>query len=138
MTANAPALKRFLYDLQSGQSGTHLSDRQFELETMNSSRKNSAYQSTSAGTNLNSSRRESEPGRSGSWVDVFRRRTSVAPSHFGQSRGVGAIDSHHSHRDADSEDGLGILRTVDVVVEYGGEDMEIRDDVSLGMDKHAP
>ena len=32
IAANLPAMKRFLYELQTGQSGARLTDRQFEME----------------------------------------------------------------------------------------------------------
>jgi hypothetical protein len=91
ITTNLPALRRFLYDLQTGQSGARLGDRQADLEL--------------------SSESWNRPKKDASRSKGSSDRPKLASYH---SQRIRNKDSD-SHSDGGSEDG--ILRIVDVTVD---------------------
>lgn len=94
ITTNLPALKRFLYNLQSGQSGTRLGDRQADLELSNFSWHRSTIE--------NSSRNPA--GSRGRKLPSFQSQRSRKKDVDSRSEGTGSED--------------GILRVVDVTVDW--------------------
>jgi hypothetical protein len=91
ITTNLPALRRFLYDLQTGQSGARLGDRQADLELSSES--------------WNQSKKDTSRSKGGSG------RPKLANPHSQRTRD----EDSDAHSEGGSEDG--ILRVVDATVD---------------------